>query len=151
LRRPRSFFRGPPQLNLHVPAGTERLADVQASAEALVSDPDFAPISCSFSLTHIARYRPLLQSNQTVLVVASFSDSDNVLLSVIRELPSLVSFLGPERVHVAITEGGSIDHTPTLLHHLARALAAVGGSYSIRSTGDRSTRAFDQETERVRI
>lgn len=151
LRRPRSTFEGPPGAGLHLPGDGENLADIKMSAARLVRTPAYAPVTCPISLPHIARYRPLLQQKQTILVVASYSNSDNVLLTVLNELPALVSFVGPSRIHIAITEAGSTDHSPQLLHHLARALFSLGASFSIRSYGSSQDTAWDRPDERMRI
>ena len=139
-----------PQLAQLAPVETEpsgTLADVFASAAAIGGDSPvrsidgpaqltWQPVTCPLTDIHSARYGTFFaQQRPKILFSASYSNSANVLQSVLQELPKLVSWLGPDRVHVSINEGRSRDATIPLLHHLARALRLVGGSYTIEVAG----------------
>lgn len=92
---------------------------------------------CPLTAVHAARYGTFFaQHRPKVLFTASYSNSANVLHTVLHELPKLVNWLGGDRVHVSLNEGGSRDGSVALLHHIARAIRHAGGSYTIAVEGN---------------
>jgi alpha-1,3-mannosyltransferase len=62
--------------------------------------------------------------------------SEAVLHTFLRELPILIAFLGPQRLHISVYENGSTDRTVALLRHLAWQLHQLGASFTVHSVGD---------------
>lgn len=91
---------------------------------------------CAIRPWHNNRYAHLPRSNSTVFLALNLINAEIVMPTFLHELPAVLDFLGPNRVHVSIVENGSTDKTPTYLHLLSRALDTLGTSYSIIAKGD---------------
>lgn len=107
----------PPVFELH---RAPRLSPVDFAALGLAFSEAFALTShsrptCQFLDWHHARYASLRRSNSTIFLALNLQNSAEILPTLIQELPSILEFLGPHRVHVSVYENGSEDETPQFL------------------------------------
>lgn len=68
-------------------------------------------------------------------VLKGIAQNEKVLPTFLRELPMLISFLGPSRLHLSLYENGSKDKTVDLIRHLCWELDRLGASFTVHSKG----------------
>jgi alpha-1,3-mannosyltransferase len=105
---------------------------------------------CTFARWQQQRYAPLRQSNTTIFFALNLIDAEIVMPTFLKELPTLLEYLGPQKVHVSIAENGSHDKTNYFLHLLAAALDDLGTSYTIVARGE-SYRPSKEDHHRINI
>lgn len=144
----------PPNFEIHrsprwSPMNETALKEVQDLAYNLTSHK--RP-TCALHPWHYERYTDLRASSSSFFLAINLHDNAGVSPTFVQELPIVLQFLGPQRVHVSIYENGSTDETPQFLvlrmlllhiftnaHRLinfalvARTFDALGTSYSILS------------------
>ncbi|KAF8582556.1 glycosyltransferase family 69 protein [Ramaria rubella] len=126
-------------LPAHPNSGLPRVFNLSApvTANSHHLDANFSAGTCELHPRHLARYAPLshTQSASKIYLALNLINAAGVLPNFILQLPVLLRFLGPDRVHISIYENGSKDETPHLLRDLANVLDELGTSYSIVAKG----------------
>lgn len=142
------FYRRPAQSTINETA----LREVQDAAYHLTSHKRAV---CGLQPWHYERYARLGASSPSLFLAINLHNNAGVSPNFIQELPIILRFLDPRRVHVSVYESGSTDETPQFLvlrtclslisdldaqrltHSVARIVAhifdALGTSYTIVS------------------